>query len=61
MEITFARQQISGAKLTNISQDAAANIPSTSTSRKNIRKAPEDSDVPHNHVIRKVIPVLPEQ
>ena len=58
---TNTPQQILGAELRNISQDAAANIPSTSALRKNIRKAREDSDVPHNPVTRKGIPVLPEQ
>ena len=58
---TDTPQQILGAELRNISQDAAANIPSTSTSRRNIRKAPEDNDAQHNPVTRKDIPVLPEQ
>ena len=34
---TDTSQQILGAELRNISQDAAANIPSTSTLRRNIR------------------------
>ena len=58
---TDTPQQILGAELRNISQDAAANIPSTSTLRRNIRKAREDNDVPHNPVTREDIPVLPEQ
>ena len=58
---TDTPQQILGAELRNISQDAAANIPSTSTLRRDIRKAREDYDVPHNPVTREDIPVLPEQ
>ena len=58
---TDTPQQILGVELRNISQDAAANITSTSTLRRNIRKAREDNDVPHNTVTREDIPVLPEQ
>ena len=58
---TDTPQQILGAELRNISQDAAANIPSTLTLRRNIRKAREDNDAPHNPVTREDIPILPEQ
>ena len=50
---TDTPQQILGAELRNISHDAAASIPSTSTMRRNIRKAREDNDVPHNPVTRE--------
>ena len=50
---TDTLQENLGAELRNISQDAAANIPSTSTLRRNIRKAREDNDVPHNPVTRE--------
>ena len=58
---TDTPQQILGAELRNVSQDAAANIPSTSTLRRNVRKARKDNNVPHNPIARKYIPVLPEQ
>ena len=58
---TDTPQHILGAELKNTSQDAAANIPSTSTLRRNIRKAWEDNNVPHNPVTREDIAVLPEQ
>ena len=52
---TDTPQQILGAELRNTSQDAAANIPSISTLRRNIRKAREDSNVSHNPVTREDI------
>jgi len=52
-------QQILGAELANISADAAANLPSTSTMRRNIRKAREDNDLPPNPLTREDIPQLP--
>ena len=58
---TDTPQHILWAELRNTSQDAAANIPSTSTLRRNIRKAWEDNNVPHNPVTREDIAVLPEQ
>ena len=58
---TDTPQQILGAELRNASQDTAANIPSTSTLRRNVRKARKDNNVPHNPIARKYIPVLPEQ
>ena len=46
-------QEILGEQLGNISADAAANLPSISTMRRNIRKAREDGNVPQ---IREGIP-----
>ena len=52
-------QQILGEELANISADAAANLPSTSTMRRNIHKAREDNDLPPNPLTREDIPQLP--
>ena len=57
---TDTLQQILGAELRNISQEAAANIPSTSTLRRN-RKLRKDNDFPHIPVAGEDIPVLHEQ
>ena len=57
---TDTTQQVLGAELWNVSQDAAANIPSASTLRGN-RKAQEDNDVPHKPETRENMPVLPIQ
>lgn len=54
-------QQILGAELANISADAAANLPSTSTLRRNIRRSREDNDMPANPLNRQEIPELPER
>ena len=59
--VTDTPQQILGAEVRNISQDASVNIPSTSTLKRNIRKAREDNDVPHNPMTREDITVLLEQ
>jgi hypothetical protein len=54
-------QQILGAELANISEHAAANLPSVATMRRNIRKAREDVDLPANPLTREAIPPLPER
>ena len=59
--VTDTPQQILGNEVRNISQEASMNIPSTSMLKKNIRKAREDNDVPHNPVTREDIDVLLEQ
>ena len=51
-------QEILGEQLGNISADAAANLPSISTMRQNIRKAREDGNIPQ---IREGVPVLPNE
>ena len=58
---TDTPQQILGAELRNTSHNAVANIPSTSTMRRNISKVREYNDVPHTPVTREDRPVLPEQ
>ena len=58
---TDTPQQILGAELRNTSQDAVANILSTSTMRRNISKVREYNDVPHTPVTMEDRPVLPEQ
>ena len=58
---TDTSQQILGAELRNIPQDAAMNIPSTLTLRGNIRKAKEGNNVPHKPFNEGDIAVLHEQ
>lgn len=55
---TDTPQQILGAELRNISEDAAANLPSTSTLRRNIHKVREDN-MPPNPLSREEIPEIP--
>ena len=54
-------QQILGEQLGNISENAAANLPSIATMRRNIRKAQEDGNIPQILLNREVIPVLPNE
>ena len=54
-------QQILGKQLGNISDDAAANLPSITTMRGIIRKARADDSVPQIPLNREAIPVLPNE
>ena len=53
-------QQILRTELANISADAAANMPSVSTMKRNIRKVREENQLPPNPLNRQEIPLLPE-
>ena len=54
-------QQILGASLNNVSEGAAAIMPSVGSLRRNIRHARQDRNMPPNPLTRDAIPILPQQ
>ena len=54
-------QQILASSLINISEGAAAIIPSVGSLRRNIRHARQDRNMPPNPLTKNDIPVLPQQ